>query len=80
MVTLSRAREMLVVLGMNNCKKNEQWKKISKVASELSPFSMSKPNEQETAENKCGIHQPNSKDILSFLQTPQQVYEYKFSF
>lgn len=36
-----------------NCKNNDQWKKISTVA--LSHFSMSKPDQQGYAVNKCDL-------------------------
>lgn len=36
-----------------NCKNNDQWKKISTVA--LSHFSISKPDQQGYAVNKCDL-------------------------
>ncbi|KAK8883662.1 hypothetical protein M9Y10_042759 [Tritrichomonas musculus] len=87
LVTLSRAREMLVVLGNervfgkeNKIKENEQWRKISDAASHLSPFAMSKPDCEGLVVNKCIIHKPNSANIPSFLKTPDQILRFRFSY
>ncbi|KAK8840420.1 hypothetical protein M9Y10_030624 [Tritrichomonas musculus] len=85
LVTLSRAREMLVVLGNKNIfgkenKQNELWRKISDVASNISPYSYSTEKCQGLAVNRCHIHNNSKHDSPAFLKTPEDIIKYRFSF
>ena len=87
LVVLSRAQEMLVVIGSrkifgpNNQANNEQWNEISKVASELHPYCVSTHDQPGLACTSCPRHSNNNNNqTINFLKTKEEIFKYRFNF
>ena len=83
LVTLSRARDLLIVLGNKKifgqeCE-SDIWKNISKECASLHPLAMSTPDQKGIAVNKCRVHNPGN-DMPSFLSTPKDIIHYRFNY
>ncbi|OHT10180.1 hypothetical protein TRFO_20550 [Tritrichomonas foetus] len=85
LVTLSRAREMLVVVGNKEIfgveSKDQMWSKISTVAQNLNKFCYSDITSGEggIAVNSCKHHNPGNA-TPNYLKDTKDILRYRFSF
>ena len=83
LVTLSRARDMLVVLGNRNIfgseSKSELWRRIIESSEEINPYFVSHPDEEGIIAKLCPIHD-NTDKMYTFIQNPEDLIIYRLNY